>query len=184
LEATGIDNFVHHLAQDSTEQLCARAVAIILPSLIESFAVNDFTAIETKLNTWEALCGLHEIIARARIVNNIIARKESHILIQRYFDKQFPYAIESRFDDASRRNYASLYQSNPAHYQYTPLRHALDSVLQVKTNALLASNLYLLSEKEELICLLFSDQMEAFYARYTEPYIRPAFKAESIIRRE
>lgn len=133
---------------------------LLLPDLLEK---NDFTGIDALMDTLHAHCGETELALRLGIIGALIAQEPTASLIQQYQNLQFDHQLVHRYDYASQSNFAKHYQNRKAQFDFVPLRHAVDSLIQIKASALLQSNSYTLNHQEEAICLLFSDQIDLYY---------------------
>lgn len=143
-------------------QSCEQIMGIALDKLTPLIDKNEFTDLEPVLTTIQSTCGDTEFTQRLRILRALIEKKTTGDLIADYFSKKYVEVLIMRWDYSIEEKYQSIYQDNKSYFNYVPLRHPIDSLIKLKANALLYSTSYNLTEQEEEIILLFSDQIEAF----------------------
>lgn len=151
---------LHHVDAQTNCESKTNSTLYLLPDLLEK---NDFTRIRTLTDSLYAHCGQTELSLRLRIIEALILQQPSAQLIQEYQELQFDHKLVRRYDVASQRDYEKKYKSQKENFDYIPLRHAVDSLIQIKATALLQSSSYTLNRQEEAICLLFTDQIDLYY---------------------
>lgn len=150
-------------------QNCEQIMQIALDKLTPIIDKNDFTDLESVLSTIQSTCGEIEFTQRLRILRALIEKKTTGDLIADYLSKRYEEMLIMRWDYSVEEEYMSIYQDNKSDFNYIPLRHPIDSLIKLKANALLHSTSYNLTEQEEEIIYLFSDQIEEFYQTYEHP---------------
>ncbi|MCY4778234.1 hypothetical protein ORI89_01120 [Sphingobacterium sp. UT-1RO-CII-1] len=155
-------------AQEKKEiQNCEQIMRIALDKITPLIDKNDFNDLESVLMTIQSTCGDTEFTQRLRILRALIEKKTTGDLIADYFSKKYVEVLIMRWDYSIEEEYKSIYQDNKSYFNYVPLRHPVDSLIKLKANALLYSTSYNLTEQEQEIILLFSDQIEEFQQTYT-----------------
>jgi hypothetical protein len=153
---------------------CEQTTALILEQLPSVLVRNDFKALHTLLNNFESNCGETELVLRLQILEKLIQKEVTAPLIDRYLSQRFDSKLVDRYDYAAQKNFVSLFRKNKTKFDFIPLRHSVDSLTQVKANALLNSSTYSLNRQEEAICLLFADEINLFYTTLNKiPKPRP-----------
>lgn len=150
-------------AQVQAQEPCNERTSMalqMLPSLLDS---NDFQRILAVADSVEAHCGSTELTQRLKIVVALILQEPSAKLIQDYQRQQLDEKLVQRFDYANHEHFEKHYQERASQFEYVPLGHPVDSLIALKTNALLQSDRYQLNRQEEAICLLFSGHIEPYY---------------------
>lgn len=142
---------------------CERMTSSLLPNFKDNLIKNDYNRIQNLLNTWQAACGEQEIILRTKIIYAIIQHNNSAEFVERYVNLLYDRRLMQRFDDAATHDYQVRYASNPAAYDFVPLRHPIDSLLKIKAHALLHSTSYNhISDQERNMLYLFADRFENY----------------------
>lgn len=146
-----------------TLQDCEQVAKVALGKLIDIFQKNDFENLESVINTIQSTCGESEFTQRLRILRALIEKKTTGDIIADYLSKQYEEVLVMRWDYSVEEKYAQIYENNKADFDFIPLRHPIDSLIKIKSLALLNSPSYNLTEQEEKIALLFADHVEEFY---------------------
>jgi hypothetical protein len=129
-----------------------------LESLTKVLHANQYDKLTPILGQIEQSCGPTELGQRITILSLIIAKQSSDNAINRYIDNSFDEQLVNRFRDAEREDYAYQYESHKQQYHYFPLRHPIDLLIKKRSNALLQSQSYQLSDAEIDILNLFSNE--------------------------
>ncbi len=146
-------------------QGCEQLTQAALPKLVSSLNDNNFTALEQALQTLESACGSNEVTQRLRIIGQLVQKQPTTASIRTYLEQGQDNKLMVRLDDAAEENYQNIYLKDKAAYNYVPLRHGVDSLVQVKAAAILGSQMYNLTETEEAIAYLFSDHINTYLMR-------------------
>lgn len=149
----------------SQQTSCESTVDSILPKLVASLDKNDFVATTQFLENIEASCGNNEVIQRVRIISDMIQKKNTSTIIADYLNKDYDQQLIKRLDAAAAADFEEHYEKKKATFHFVPLNHSLDSLVMVKSVALLQSSSYTLNEQEETIAFLFSDHVETYLSR-------------------
>lgn len=157
-------------------QDCEQVTKVALEKLVNIFRKNDFEGLETVLNTIQSTCGENEFTQRLRILRLLIEKKTTGDIIADYLTKNYQEILVMRWDYSVEEKYAQIYQNNKADFNFVPLRHPIDSLIKVKSIALLNSPSYNLTEQEEKIALLFSDHIDEFYQVHQKTASTPSNK--------
>lgn len=153
---------------------CEVYTTTILEKLPVLLMKNDFTQLTNLTTTLQSTCGETELALRLQIIEKLIQREPTTQLINNYIAKGYDEKLVNRYDHAAQRNFAALYNKNKADFDFIPLRHPVDSLIQVKAAALLNSSTYTLNRNEEAICLLFADEIDMYYSTLNKrPKSRP-----------
>lgn len=144
---------------------CEQVTEAALPKIVRLLNDNDFAAMEQVLQTMEGNCGSNEVTQRLRIIGQLIQKQSTATSIRSYLQQRKDDELMIRWDDASEENYQIVYAKNKATYHYVPLRHSVDSLIQVKAAAILGSEFYTLNQMEEAIAYLFSDHINTYLIR-------------------
>ena len=147
-------------------QDCDKITQISLKKLVTIVDKNDFSDLETVLGTIQSSCGESEFTQRLRILRALIEKTSAGALIADYLSKNYHENLVMRWDYSVEPEYKSIYNNNKSDFNYVPLNHPVDSLIKIKSNALLNSSAYNLTEQEREIAFLFSDNIEAFYQSY------------------
>lgn len=163
LQFTFFPIYVHGKA-DITPGLqdCEQVAIVSLEKLVDIFRKNDFENLEPALNTIQSACGESEFTQRLRILRALIEKKTTGDIIADYLSKQYHEVLVMRWDYSVEEKYAQIYENNKADFDFIPLRHPIDSLIKIKSLALLNSPSYNLTEQEEKIALLFADYIDEF----------------------
>lgn len=146
-------------AQNNCEQLSTVSIEKLIPALQK----NDVSNILTTLNTMEASCGENEFTLRTRLIYQIINRENTDALYNKYFKQKFDEVLISRWDNSAEADYQNIYTKNKKRFNHVPLRHSTDSLLKIKSIALLNSPSYSnLNDKEVAILQLFADDIDSY----------------------
>lgn len=145
--------------QNKCEQISNVSIENLVPLLLK----NDFLRINSTLNTIEASCGENEFTLRTRLVYQIINKAESADLYKKYIKNKFDEQLITRWDDSNNADYKNIYLKNSKKYNYIPLRNSCDSLLKIKSSAILNSNSYdQINENEVAILQLFSGDIDGY----------------------
>lgn len=144
-------------------QDCEQIAQISLEKLVEIVDKNKFSDLESVLGTIQSSCGESEFTQRLRILRAIIEKSPTDALITDYIDKKYDEILVMRWDYSVEAKHQEIYNENKAAFNYVPLNHAIDSLIKLKSVALLNSNAYSLTENETRITLLFSDNIDEYY---------------------
>ncbi|NQD69130.1 hypothetical protein HP439_00150 [Sphingobacterium shayense] len=147
-------------------QDCDQITQISLEKLVIMVDKNDFSNLESVLGTIESSCGQSEFTQRLRILRALIEKISAGALIADYLSKNYQESLVMRWDYSVEPEYRSIYKNNKSDFNHVPLNHPIDSLVKLKSAALLNSTAYNLTDQERKIALLFSDNIEAFYQSY------------------
>ncbi len=163
------------LTQDSN---CEGITQAALPKIVELLNSNDFVGMEQVLQTIESNCGPNEITQRIRIIGQLINKQPATAAIQDYIQQGKDNELMIRWDNAAQNNFQTIYNKDKATYHFVPLRHAVDSLVQVKAAAMIGSDMYSLKHMEEAIAYLFSDHINTYLIRMQKE--KPVTKMERL----
>lgn len=150
-----------HIAQ--AQNNCEQISTISIEKLVPALQKNDVSSILTTLNTMEASCGENEFTLRTRLIYQIINRENTDAVYTKYIKHRFDDDLISRWDNAVEADYQNIYVKNKKRLNYVPLRHSTDSLLKVKSLALLNSPSYAnLHDQEVAILQLFADDIDSY----------------------
>lgn len=147
--------------QNRCEDLMSESIATI-SQLLER---NDFVRLDSVLQMMQERCSDNEVLQRVGILSMIIQKKPSEKAITSYITNAYDELLIKRLDDAAHSDYTSIYTRNRAVFGYVPLRHAIDSLVHVKSVALLNTSTYHLSATETSMLLLYTDHVDAYLTR-------------------
>ncbi len=127
------------------------------------------------MNDWVNSCSVSECTQRLIIIKDILKNEDTKGSIRTYFENEFHRVYKHRLEDAKKINYGYIYSEHKAYYGYVPLRHTIDSTVRSISTDLLETDH--LSPDEQLICILFSGDIEKFdqeirRREYNESYIK------------
>ena len=149
--------------QARAQNNCEVYTTTVLQRLPQLLLKNDFAQLKNLTTTWQNVCGETELAQRLQIIEKLIQKEQTAQLISHYIAQGYDDKLVNRHDHAAQKNYARLYGRNKATFDFIPLRHSVDSLIQVKATALLHSPTYTLNREEEAICLLFADEVDLYY---------------------
>lgn len=157
-------------------QDCDKITQVSLEKLITVLEENDFLSLEPVLGTIQSSCGESEFTQRLRILRALIEKNSTEALITDYLSKDYQEILIMRWDYSVEPAYQSIYKKNKSAFNYVPLNHPVDSLIKLKSAALLNSASYALTDQERKIAFLFSDNIDAFYQTYqdNQPTVAPA----------
>ncbi|MEJ5053099.1 hypothetical protein [Sphingobacterium sp. MYb382] len=141
---------------------CEQSTKTALDKLVPMFTKNHFEELETILASVDNDCGESEFTLRLRILRALLEQKETLPLINSYYAKNYPEVLIMRWDYSVEQKRAEIYHNNKADFNFVPLRHAIDSLVQLKSQALLQSPTFNLKPEEKQITLLFADRINEF----------------------
>lgn len=141
---------------------CQIATEIVLPKINSLLIANNYVEMEQVLQDIEKNCGPNEVTQRIRIIGQLIQREQTNTLIEQYIQSGNDDQLIFRLDNAAQPDYKKIYEKDKATYHYVPLKHSVDSLIQIKAAAILASDSYNLNKTEEAIAYLFSDHVNTY----------------------
>lgn len=142
---------------------CAQITQVSLQKLAPLLEKNDFSQVESLRTTLESVCGKSEFTMRLQIIQKLIQKIDTKNEIKEYLDKHYDEVLVNRYDNTAEEGYASIYAKNKELYNFIPLNHPVDSLIKIKSLALLNSQSYTLTPQEHQICLLFADDIDGYY---------------------
>lgn len=152
-------------ASNAQERGCEAITNASLSKIVPLLDRNDYAQIEPLLQTIESACGNNEVLQRIRIIGLLVQKQSTDAAIQLYLNRSMDDELIKRLDEAANNNYTSIYNRNKAAFYYVPLRHAIDSLVQLKAAAILGSDSYELNPNEEALAFLFSDHVNTYLMR-------------------
>jgi hypothetical protein len=146
-------------AQNNCEQISTISIEKLVPALQK----NDVSTILTILNTMEASCGENEFTLRTRLIYQLINKENIDAVYSKYINHRRDEELIFRWDNAAESDYQYRYSKNKKKFNNIPLRHPTDSLLKVKSLALLNSPSYTsLNDQEVAILQLFTDDIDSY----------------------
>lgn len=172
--------------EEGKVQDCEHLLEISLDKLTPLVNKNDFNQVEPLLATIEGACGRSEFTQRIRILKNILERGDSKALIQDYLDNKYDETLIMRWDYSLEQDYKLIYNRNKADFNFIPLKHPIDILVQLKAEALLKSASYNLNEQEEKIILLFANRITEYdqVSVAHVPQVQPSTNTPAIVQAE
>lgn len=155
--------------QDSTSSPCSEMTILFADKVAPLLHNNDFSNFESLLQSYTSGCGSTELYYRIKILQVLIEKKSTDTFINSYLDHGYDNQLIARYDDGSHADFIEIYKANPEKYGFLPLRHPLDELTKIKAEALLASDQYSFNEMEEVLLLLFSDQIDTYLSYFNKP---------------
>lgn len=141
---------------------CEQATTLFTKEITPLLQKNDFQKFDEIIHAYQENCGLSELSLRIQILRNLIEKKNTKALLSQYQENKFEQHLAQRFKEASHSDYQKIYEKNPEKFDYVPLRHPLDQLVQIKSDALLQSEDFPLLEEEESILFLFAGDIELY----------------------
>lgn len=141
---------------------CEQATALFTEEIAPLLQKNNFQKFDDAILAYQEQCGVTELSLRLQIIRNLIEKKTTTILLSQYQENKFAQYLTYRFKEASHGDYQKNYKKNPEKFEYVPLRHPLDQLVQIKSDALLQSEDFPLREEEEAILFLFAGDTELY----------------------
>lgn len=152
---------------------CRAVVTNELDKLTEHLQANDYTQLDLSLKKIEQQCGYTEATLRIRLVAMMANRYNTQQTIQLYQDRKFDEVLINRLESAAQPNYRSLYNKKPKAFDFIPLHHSIDSLINLKAAALLHSESYNLNADEERLAYLFSDHINTYLQKKNDRSRQP-----------
>lgn len=143
---------------------------------------SNYQAVDRVVKKWITVCGSSEVSKRIEIINAIARQKSTEKLIQDYIDYNYEYNFIKRIEASKEVNFGYIYTNNMYYFDYVPLRHLIDSVLSKKSFELLKKTT--LNQDEELLCLLFSGQIDLYKTKLKKTNLESLIKKETIRKRK
>lgn len=151
--------FIYAQAQND----CENRTSALLKQLPSALHKNDVSQILAFINEIEASCKENEFTARTKIIYQIINKENTSNSIIQYYNKKYNEEILRRWEYSYKEDYNRRYLQDKASFNYIPLRHAVDSLLKAKSNAILNSSLYShINTREKTILELFTGDESYF----------------------
>lgn len=141
---------------------CEQATDLFIKEVLPLLRKNDFQNFDDIIQAYQKNCGVNELSLRLQIIRNLIEKKSTVSLLSQYEENGFAQHLALRFKETSHADYQKIYNNNPEKFNYVPLRHPLDQLIQIKSDALLQSDDFPLREEEESILFLFAGDTQ-FY---------------------
>jgi len=139
---------------------CDQLIKKHLDQLTEELSLRNFTKVDSILHLWESNCGSNETSQRLKITSNINQKKCIENDLKIYLENGFVSQYLYRINTSRKIDYGFRYSDNKSYFGYIPLRHHIDSLVQKISQNNLKN--YSLSKDEQLISLLFSENIEEF----------------------
>lgn len=148
---------------------CSEMTILFADRIAPLLQSNDFSNFDPLLQSYASGCGSTELYYRIKILQSLIEKKSTDTFIDSYLDQGYDNQLIARFDDGSHTDFMEIYKADPEKYGFLPLRHPLDELTKIKAEALLASDQYSFTEMEEVLLLLFSDQIDSYLSHFNKP---------------
>ena len=121
---------------------------------------NKIDSIKPIINHLRNTCGSTEWSLRIQIVNAILSNEEVNDLISNYLLNNYHNVFRYRALNSKNDNFGYYFQNNKDYWGFVPFRHPIDiATLGISTRLLNRDNLTI---DERLICMLFSEEFDAF----------------------
>ncbi len=143
-------------------QNCEIEAQVVAGKLAKMFSLNGLDSIDLVNKDIFNHCGVSEWSQRSYIVYKILKGLNADNEIVSYFENDFYQYYIRRLESSQAINFGYIYNEYKFYYGYLPLRHALDSAIFKSSANLLIDRK--LSKDEELMCVLFSGDIERFEA--------------------
>jgi hypothetical protein len=147
--------------------------------IIKRFNPSQLNSINDIIKEWMSTCGDSEVAYRMIILESLVRGELAMDQLRQYFEKDLHYVLKNRIQDSNQGDFGYVYTSHKEYYGFIPLRHSIDSLTEATAKQLLqAGNL---SREEELVCKLFSWNVDAFTQalednQYNETFIKSTLK--------
>lgn len=121
---------------------------------------NKIDSIKPIINHLRNTCGSTEWSLRIEIVNAILNNEDTNDLISSFLLNEYHNVFRYRINNSKNDNYGYFFERNKDYWGFVPFRHPIDiATLGISTRLLNRENLTI---DERLICLLFSEDFDAF----------------------
>lgn len=168
-----VDKFTELLAASNEKTECQIYTEYL--SCKQNIVVND--SMQLFLSNWEQKCFKSEPLLRLKIIYQIQNDLEADSLILEYFNN-FETNMYDRIYDSRSKNYLEIFENNTDYYNYIPLKSKFDSVIIYAAENLLKTKE--LSSDEQLICLLFSHQIDKYEKSIHSKHYKNALIAKKV----
>jgi hypothetical protein len=151
------NRYLYNESVDSVnyEEYTLKAVDVIA-SLLES---NKLDSIQTILKEWTYLRGKNEVTLRITIIVDFLQNKDVTKHLKEYINNDYYVYLYDRFTMNDKYGYRREYNEYKSYYNYVPIEHPIDSLLNHKAKIILEKPHSL---DEELLLILFSGKLIAF----------------------
>lgn len=129
-------------------------------ALIGSYQIEQFDSVLAVLDIWERECGRSEPVLRLRMLHDIYFgrfQSEDYLDYYKLYIRKYMYRMEV----AERSTAKSNYESNKSYYDHTVIGNGFDKHTSALATQLL--NAQIQGSDAHLMCLLFSNDFDAFY---------------------
>lgn len=155
------DNLKQELLREvpNCENVAFNAVRII----VDLQSKSSIDSIPELIERWESFCGETEPLFRAKVLCAIENGTFSEELINPDKFNFYLFSYLDRLDFAKEENTQLVYEYNKIYFSYIPINSEFDLATMLWADQLLAKST--LTPTEEALCLLYSNQVDAFFSK-------------------